>query len=125
MADDRPPARPEGHRDVLGSLPSTRPARRSTKRDGAATRTTKTEAARRRPASRRRSSAAERDERLATRRSVPPAGYATPAPERRPAPGTGELVTTAARAAGEVAQLGAGIGRRLLQAAVGRLGAGR
>ncbi len=125
MADDRPPGRLEGDSDVLGSLPRTRPARRSPKRDGAGTRTAKTQAARARPASRRRTSAAAGDEPLPARRSVPPAGYATPAPERRPAPGTGELVTTAARAAGEVAQLGAGIGRRLLQAAVGRLSGGR
>jgi len=123
MADD-PPGRPEGDSDVLGSLPRERPARRSTKRDRAGARTTETGAARARPP-RRRTTAAAGDQSIPPRRAVPPAGYATPAPERRSAPGTGELLTTAARAAGEVAQLGAGIGRRLLQAAVGRLGGGR
>lgn len=91
MADKRTDA----DRDVLSSLPSSRPARRSDKR---ATRATS------RPSARR----------------VPPAGYATPAPERT-SPGTGELLGGAVRAAGEVAQLGAGAGARLLKGTLRRV----
>lgn len=91
MADKRTDA----DRDVLSSLPRSRPARRSAKRP---TRETS------RPAA----------------KPVPPAGYATPAPERT-SPGTGELVGSAVRAAGEVAQLGAGLGARLVKGTLRRV----
>jgi len=126
MADDQSPRRPEGQGDVLGSLPRARPARRSTKRDGPGARTSGNEPVSARPAARRPTAATAEGGPPAPRRSVPPAGYATPAPdERRSAPGTGELVSTAGRAAGEVVQLGAGIARGLVRAAAGRLGGGR
>ena len=91
MADKRTDA----DRDVLSSLPHSRPARRSAKR---ATRGTS-----RPPA-----------------KAVPPAGYATPAPART-SPGTGELLGGAVRAAGEVAQLGTGVGVRLVKGPLRRV----
>ena len=96
MADKRTGA----DRDVLSSLPDSRPARRSAKRATPGTSRT--------PAKPKR---------------VPPAGYATPAPERT-SPGTGELLGGAVRAAGEVAQLGAGVGARLVKGTLRRV-AGR
>jgi hypothetical protein len=111
MADERTDA----DRDVLSSLPSSRPARRSAKRGergasrpaagtgaGGATRT------------------APKPPSTAKARGLPPAGYATPAPERT-SPGTGELLGGAVRAAGEVAQLGAGVGGRLVKGTLRRL----
>ena len=91
MADKRTDA----DRDVLSSLPSSRPARRSAKRPARETS---------RPAAKR----------------VPPTGYATPAPERTP-PATGELVGGAVRAAGEVAQVGAGLAARLVKGTLRRI----
>lgn len=91
MADERT----DGDRDVMGSLPRSRPARRSAKR-------------------------ASRSSSPPAARSAPPAGYATPAPERT-SPGTGELLSGALRAAGEVAELGAGVGGRLVKGALRRL----
>jgi hypothetical protein len=96
-------------RQVLSSLPSSRPARRSAKRG---------ERGAPRPAA---GPGAGRPKRTAPeRRHVPPAGYATPAPERT-SPGTGELLGGAVRAAGEVAQLGAGVGGRLAKGTLRRL----
>jgi hypothetical protein len=96
-------------RQVLSSLPSSRPARRSAKRG---------ERGAPRPAA---GPGAGRPKRAAPeRRHVPPAGYATPAPERT-SPGTGELLGGAVRAAGEVAQLGAGVGGRLAKGTLRRL----
>ncbi|HEV2820456.1 MAG TPA: hypothetical protein VGW11_08115 [Solirubrobacteraceae bacterium] len=91
MADKRTDA----ESDVLNSLPSSRPARRSAKREA---RSTSGPAA----------------------KPVPPAGYATPAPERT-SPGTGELLGGTVRAAGEVAQQGVGAGARLVKGTLRRL----
>jgi hypothetical protein len=112
MADERTDA----DRDVLSSLPSSRPARRSAKR---------AERSVSRPAggpstggpgrtAPKRPSTAKAPSRL------PPAGYATPAPEQT-SPGAGELLGGAVRAAGEVAQLGAGVGGRLVKGTLRRL----
>lgn len=95
-------------RQVLSSLPSSRPARRSAKR---------AERGAPRPAA---DPGAGMPKRTAAERHVPPAGYATPAPERT-SPGTGELLGGAVRAAGEVAQLGAGVGGRLAKGTLRRL----
>jgi len=114
MADERNDA----DRDVLSSLPSSRPARRSAKRG---------ERGAPRPAAGLRTGGPKRTapERPSTAKAaatppVPPAGYATPAPERT-SPGTGELLGGAVRAAGEVAQLGAGVGGRLVKGTLRRL----
>jgi hypothetical protein len=103
-------------RQVLSSLPSSRPARRSAKRG---------ERGAPRPAAdpgagRPKRTAPERPSATKARGHVPPAGYATPAPERT-SPGTGELLGGAVRAAGEVAQLGAGVGGRLAKGTLRRL----
>ena len=91
MADERNDA----DREVLSSLPSSRPARRSAKRNAR-------EASH--PAAKR----------------VPPAGYATPEPQRS-SPGTGELLGGAVHAAGEVAQFGADVSGRLVKGTLRRL----
>lgn len=98
--------RTDGDRDVLSSLPSSRPARRSAKREASGVP---------RPAGARPPAG-----KASARRRVPPAGYATPA-EPRSSPGTGELLGSAVRAAGQVAEMGAGVGKRVVCGALGRL----
>src|SRR4051794_5328180 len=185
-----PPTDPESSgtdRDVLTSLPRTRPSRRSAKRDRpvragttppedtAAAAATDTPARARRkaaakpkpasaaaepgaeaPAPRRRTTAARkatgtrakttakprgagtRARSAASARStaaagapgtdadreatVPPAGYATPAPpSRRRAPDPFALVTTTVQAAGEIAQIGATLWGQAVRSAINRL----
>jgi hypothetical protein len=134
---ERDPSPNGTERDVLGSLPRTRPARRSAKRGapaGAAT-PAPLQAASTRPRAPRAPKAARPAGRAAARTQsqrrsapssvsppVPAAGYATPgAPsgdgERRH-PG---LLGTAVQAAGEVAQLGFTVGAQALRGALGRL----
>ncbi len=112
MADERN----DGDRDVLNSLPSSRPARRSARR---AERGASDPAAGPGTGAPGRT-APERPPTAKAGRRVPPAGYATPAPERT-SPGTGELLGGAVRAAGEVAQLGAGVGGRLVKGTLRRV----
>jgi hypothetical protein len=110
---------PEGtERDVLSSLPRTRPTRRSSKRDAPAGKATKQKAA---PARPRPPATAARRARPATAATpaVPPAGYATPRTER-PEHHHG-LVGTAVQAVGEVAELGLAVGAQALKGALGRL----
>jgi len=54
---------------------------------------------------------------------VPPAGYATGSGGRDDGgrPGTGELVTTALQAVGEIAQLGAAVGQQAVRSALRRI----
>jgi hypothetical protein len=108
-----------GEREVFGSLPRSRPQRRSAKRDrGPAA--SKAEPA---PTAGARPKAAPRpQQRDAARKppaKVPPAGYATPSDDG--APTGAALVTTAVQAAGELAQIGIAAGGRALKSAIHRL----
>jgi hypothetical protein len=126
MSDEPPP-----DSDVLGSLPRTRPARRSAKRDTPAKATTaKPKAAKPTKAKAKRDTPAKAPApkpraRLTppapapTRASAPPAsGYAVPEPD--PHPGSGDLLTMAAEAALWIAQLGLRLGLRTVRAVVDR-----
>jgi len=77
-------------REVLSSLPRSRPARRSAKRAPA------------------REPGGPPDP--PPRAPVPPSGWATPGDAGGAPPGPVEVVTTAVRAAGEVAAIGAAVG---------------
>jgi len=117
MADERN----EADRDVLTSLPSSRPARRSARR---AERDVSPAVANPGAGRRKRTAAQQPPPAKAraadTGRRVPPAGYATPAPQRT-SPGTGELLGGAVRAGGEVAKLGADVSGRLVKGTLRRL----
>jgi hypothetical protein len=147
--DARVAERQDSDRDVLTSLPRSRPVRRSSKRpDRAASpgddataakaapkpgpRAEKTTAARS-PGPRARAAAAAKraaatttgDEppRVAPTRKIPPAGYATPEPrcdERSPSPAA-DLIGTTLQAATELAQIGISVGRQTLQSMLDRL----
>src|SRR4051794_30408536 len=131
-----PPKDPESSgtdRDVLTSLPRTRPARRSAKRDrpaGAGARTTPgtgpaaapAQRAPRKPAGTRARTAAKPRADAAPKATVPPAGYATqPAPSRRRGPDPFALVTTTVHAAAEIAQIGATLWGQAVRSAINRL----
>ena len=124
--------RKDSDREVMTSLPRTRPTRRSTKRDSrppAAAAEAKAEPtpepkAKTRP--RPRADAAGRPRKppaAEPRRKVPPAGYAAPradaAHDGRAGPT--ELLSTAVQAAGELAQIGMTIGRQTLKGMLDRL----
>lgn len=136
MVPSDPTPGPGGERDVFGSLPNTRPQRRSAKRDrpggkakaAAAAKTAappaRTAAAKPSPAA----STAARPKAKPTPRTtgttaskIPPAGYATPRPEDDGVPRGADLVTTAVQAAGELAHMGLSAGGRALKSALGRL----
>ena len=141
--------RPDSDREVLTSLPRTRPVRRSAKRaerprtaaaatkpkaestsagepktrkSRAATPSKATARAASRPASADGARATAQRTRSAPRQAVPPAGYASP-----PAPGedgrsaSADLLGTAVQAAGELAQIGFAVGRQALQSMLDRL----
>ena len=141
-----------GERDVFGSLPNTRPQRRSARRDAtaakakpAASQPAKAEAAAKpKPAARPRTTAqakaaagakpaarakpaaqakpaAEAAPPRASTSKIPAAGYATPRDNDDGVPHGAELVTTAVKAAGELAQIGLAAGGRALKSALGRL----
>jgi hypothetical protein len=137
-----PKAAQEG---VLGTLPSTRPARIGRARSGAAksshttgaeaaeAKSSRTTAAGTKPARRRtdaaKSSAATAKRSTTKRRAEAPkpasAAPKTPPPERegrrgRP-PSGAELATTVVKAAGEVAAIGVGVGARALKRAARRV----
>jgi hypothetical protein len=104
----------DGDRDVLSSLPRTRPERRSAKRDAPPKPKPRPKpvakaSVRRKPAPSRRAAP--------PRSKVPPAGYAVPKHDSPVGSGTGELVATAVQAFGELANLGG----RALRDALGRL----
>jgi hypothetical protein len=119
------PAHDGSDQEVLGSLPSTRPQRRSTKRD-------QPPRARARPAA-SASKASPTPKRAARPRPktaarsrpappppppVPPAGYATPHPSR---PSGTELVMTAMLAVGELVRVGFVAWEQALRSAVRHL----
>ena len=142
--DARVPERQDPDREVLTSLPRSRPVRRSAKRgdrpaaQGAARASTKPVAARKpravkaaaaTPAAAPRATvkpapkpapAASRD---TPRRKVPAAGYA--APDGRagepPASAGAALVSTTVQAAAELAQIGLTVGRQTLRSMLDRL----
>jgi hypothetical protein len=130
-----------GDRDVFGSLPNTRPQRRSAKRDrggatgkpAAATQSPAAKPKARAGASARAKPAAARAKPSAEAKpapgagsapaasKIPPAGYATPRPADDGVPRGADLVTTAVQAAGELAQIGLAAGGRALKSALERL----
>jgi hypothetical protein len=103
----------DGDREVLSSLPRTRPERRSSKRGerapaGAAKpKSNKTQARTR----------AKTSPKTAPPRAVPPSGYAVPKTASPVNAGSSELVGTAIQAVGELAHLGT----RALRGALARL----
>jgi hypothetical protein len=146
MVPSDPTSGPDGDRDVFGSLPNTRPQRRSAKRDRAggkpkaaapaapkASRTAATPRsatpgaakpkAKRRPrtTAKARPTAKPRAAAATAASDIPPAGYATPRPEGDGVPRGADLVTTAVQAAGELAQIGLAAGGRALKSALERL----
>jgi hypothetical protein len=145
MASSDPTSGADGERDVFGSLPNTRPRRRSAKRDRAGT---TAKAARPAPAkakstaakpksakagatpgakakprttAKARPAAQPRATAAAAAPSIPPAGYATPRPDDDGVPRGAHLVTTAVQAAGELAHIGLAAGGRAVKSALGRL----
>lgn len=122
--------KPDSDRDVLTSLPRSRPTRRSAKRDGG----TSAGAAKKRPAAKSaprpkakaaagKAGAKPRPRAVPKAKAkVPPAGYATPAPKAgEGGSGPAEVVGTAVQAAGELAQIGITVSRQALKSALGRL----
>jgi hypothetical protein len=138
--------RQDSDREVLTSLPRSRPVRRSSKRaarpdaaNGAGAKSKKAAAKPRakaapkpaakagaKPAARRAPKAGPRavaPDPVAPRRKIPPAGYAAPtsrAPED-PASASADLIGTAVQAAGELAQIGFAVGRQTLKSMLDRL----
>jgi len=139
--------RQDSDREVLTSLPRTRPVRRSAKRGDRAdvkagtastpsrrAAATKPKAAKPAPKPRAAAVKAKRpataaakpktSERPATapRRKVPPAGYAAPTShEHEGGAGTADLLSTTIQAAAELAQIGLTVGRQTLQSMIDRL----
>ena len=133
--DAHVPERPDSDREVLTSLPRSRPVRRSSKRGErpSAARPSAKPVAPRKPRAAKAAKptptpAAEAPARpvrppVAPQRKIPAAGYAAPdTRDRDPAgsPAT-ELVTTAIQAAAELAQIGMTVGRQTLQSMLERL----
>lgn len=125
-----------GDQDVFGSLPSSRPQRRSAKRASASAAKAKTTTAKpkattakaaakpkpkaaAKPKAKAKAEAAQRPQ-PKPRSTVPPAGYATPRADEVPS-GRGDLLGTAVQAAGEIAQIGVAAGTRALSSALKRL----
>ncbi|HVL31259.1 MAG TPA: hypothetical protein VM299_03430 [Solirubrobacteraceae bacterium] len=121
--------RPDSDREVLTSLPRSRPARRSDKRArrpapdrpaGGAPAAAATPRASAPPKAAPK--AASRRPRTAPRRSIPPAGYAAPPPDAHDGPPRPpDLVGTAVQAAGELARIGFAVGRQTLRSVLDRL----
>jgi hypothetical protein len=112
----------DGDREVLSSLPRTRPERRSAKRgtrSGAAGTQAKAKA---KPAATAQPKPRPKAKPKAVPpRQVPPAGYAVPKNASPVGSGGTELVGTAIQALGELANLGVSLGSRALREALGRL----
>lgn len=111
----------DGDREVLSSLPRTRPERRSAKRGARGPAAPKVAAAAPKQAkpkakARPKAKPAARSK-AAPPRPVPPSGYAVPKTSSPVGSGGTELVGTAIQAVGELANLGA----RALRDALGRL----
>jgi hypothetical protein len=118
--------RHDSDREVLTSLPRTRPVRRSAKRGesprGAKATKPKPRAAAARTTAAKPQAAAPPRSRTAPRRAVPPAGYASPSQaddEQRSA--SADVIGTAVQAATELAQIGCAVGRQALQSMLDRL----
>ena len=145
MASSDPPSGPDGERDVFGSLPNTRPQRRSAKRDrtggpakasaaparaksakprsakpAAASPGATTPKARAKPRTTASAKPAAGPRAGAATPPIPPSGYATPRADDG-VPRGADLVTTAVQAAGELAHIGLSAGGRALKSALGRL----
>ena len=111
---------PKG-KSVLGTLPATRPERLGAPRPRAAKRAAKPRAVRRTPAEPKR---AAKQRPRAVRPASPPLEHThaiQPPPPPLAAPKGTELVTTAIRATGELAQIGFVLGGKALKRAVGRV----
>jgi hypothetical protein len=115
MASSDPTSGGDGDRDVFGSLPNTRPQRRSAKRDrgGAKARPPARASTKAKPSAQAGSAPSAS--------KIPPAGYATPRADDDGVPRGAHLVTTAVQAAGELAQIGLAAGGRALKSALERL----
>jgi hypothetical protein len=100
----------DGDREVLSSLPRTRPERRSAKRGARTTAKTPETAAKPR-------SKAKPAPKAAPPRPVPPSGYAVPKTASPVNAGGAELIGTAIQAVGELASLGT----RAVRGALSRL----
>jgi hypothetical protein len=147
MASSDPTSGDDGDRDVFGSLPNTRPQRRSAKRDragakgkpaatpaqtaaskpkagaGAEAKPAPRASTKAKPAARARAKpkpAAQAGSGPSASK-IPPAGYATPRADDDGVPRGADLVTTAVQAAGELAQIGLAAGGRALKSALERL----
>lgn len=117
-----------GAGDVLSSLPSSRPQRRSPKRDGSAGQKSPKRA---NSATKRASTnSSKRAGSASAARSAPPSGARRPVAaqgyhpvDSSPVepPSSTEILVSAVQAAGEVAQIGLTLGERLLRAAASRL----
>ena len=111
----------DGDREVLSSLPRTRPERRSSKRgertpaDPAKPKSNKTQARTRAKATPK--ATAKATPKAVPPRAVPPSGYAVPKTASPVNAGSSELVGTAIQAVGELAHLGS----RALRGALARL----
>jgi hypothetical protein len=132
MASSDPPS--GGDREVLASLPNSRPTRRSAKRDGggreraaaaagdgAARAAGKAAPKAKRAAPRAAAKAGAGAKRAApTAAPIPPAGYATPRSDDD-RPSGADLVTTAVQAAGELTHIAMAAGGHALKSALQRL----
>jgi hypothetical protein len=105
----------DGDREVLSSLPRTRPERRSAKRGA------RTPAGVQAPKAKPQPQAKPAARKAAPAPKVPPAGYAVPQTASPVNAGGAELVGTAIQAVGELASLGVSLGGRALREALGRL----
>jgi hypothetical protein len=112
-----------GDREVFGSLPRSRPQRRSAKRaSGAAAARAQAPATPGSPpsaAARPKPGSRPKAEGKPPAAKVPPAGYATPDDDA--GPHGVDLVTTAVQAAGELAQIGIAAGGRAVKSVIQRL----
>jgi hypothetical protein len=118
----------DGDRDVLSSLPRTRPERRSAKRQArspveaaaaAAPAAARPAAPKAKPKPAR--AKAKSAPKAAAQRDIPPAGYAVPKHSSPVGGGGADLAATAVQALGELAQMGASLGGRAVRDALRRL----
>jgi hypothetical protein len=112
----------DGDREVLSSLPRTRPERRSAKRGARSPAGAQGAKPKATPRPKAESAAGSKaGPKAAPAPKVPPAGYAVPKTGSPVNAGGAELVGTAIQALGELANLGASVGSRALRGALGRL----
>jgi hypothetical protein len=115
----------DGDREVLSSLPRTRPERRSAKRGtrtpaGAAAANVRA-AGPSKPKTAKPRAKPQAKSKAAPPRQVPPSGYAVPKTGSPVSSGGTELVGTAIQALGELANLGLSLSNRALRDVLGRL----